>query len=415
MFLKRVVITGLGTINPLGKDVESFFANLDKGVSGATMIDRFDTTLFKSKFACQVQDFDPEAYGIGRKEANKNDRYAQFAIVTAEQAVKDSGIDLETADRSRMGVVIGSGVGGIETLTREIMDYSPEVPPRFSPFLIPKIITNIASGVVAIRLDLHGPNFAVTSACASGSHSIMEAASLIQLGRADVMLAGGSEAPISIPGVGGFNSMHALSSNNEEYLTASRPFDLTRDGFVMGEGAGVLVLEEYEHALARGAHIYAELVGCGYSADAYHMTAPDPEGTSAAMAMTQAIKDAGIAPSDIDYINLHGTSTKLGDAAELKAIKKVFGEDAYNVSMSSTKSMTGHLLGAAGAIESIICIHALRDGIIPPTINFKTPDPAIDYGLKLTLNAPEHREVRYALCNNFGFGGQNACLILKKY
>lgn len=413
MQIKRVVVTGLGTINPLGNDVQAFFSNLDKGVSGASIIDRFDTTLFKSRFACQIRDYNPESFGIDRKEARKTDKFTQYAVIAADEAVRDSKLNAEEEDLSRIGVLVGSGVGGIESLQAEMMEYNAEDGPRFSPFLIPKIITNIASGTIAIKYGFRGPNYSASSACASSSHCIGAAVDMIRLGRVDVMLAGGSEAPICIAGVGGFNALHALSTNNDEYLTASRPFDSTRDGFVMGEGAGVLVLEEYEHAVRRGARIYAEVAGSAFSCDAHHITAPDPEGTAASEAMTGALKDAGITPKEIDYINTHGTSTKLGDIAELGAIRKVFGDDAYNLVIDATKSMTGHLLGAAGAIEAIACIHSICDGIIPPTINFKEEDPDIDYRLNLSLNQATHRTVRYALSNNFGFGGQNACLILK--
>ena len=416
MFLKRVVVTGLGTINPIGNNVESYFSSLDRGKGGFKMIDRFDTTLFKSKFAAEIDGYNPEDYGFDRKEARKNDRYCQYALIAASQAIADSHLVLEEESPTRVGVVVGTGIGGIESLTADIKDFfiSEDGVPRFSPFLIPKIIPNIAAGQISIKYGLKGPCLSTSSACASSAHAICTASSLIQLGKADVVIAGGAEAPISIPGIGGFNSAKALSTNNEEYMTASRPFDLRRDGFVMGEGAGILVLEEYEHAVRRGAHIYAEFVGYGMTADAYHITAPDPEGAGAASAMALALEDAGITPDKIDYINAHGTSTKQGDLAELKAIKSIFGDEAYNLNISSTKSMTGHLLGAAGAVEAIACIHSIRDGIIPPTINFKEEDPEIDYRLNLTLNEAQRREVRYALSNNFGFGGQNVCLVLKK-
>ena len=411
--MKRVVITGLGTLNPLGNDIETYFSNLDKGRSGACPIDRFDASLFKTRFACQVSGFDPEQYGIDRKEARKTDRFAQFAMIAADQAIADSGLDFDAEDRNRIGVLVGSGIGGLETLTQEIGAYVPGEEPRFSPLLAPKIITNIASGLISIKYGLHGPNFSVSSACASAAHAFISAAFFIQGGLADVMICGASEAPITIPGVGGFNSLHAMSVNNDEYLTASRPFDRTRDGFVLGEGAGVLILEEYGHACRRGAPIYAELAGFGLSADAYHVTAPDPEGTYAALSMASALKNAGIAPEEVDYINAHGTSTKQGDVAELAAIRRVFGDAAYKVNVSSTKSMTGHLLGSAGAIEVQACLHAIRDGVIPPTINFREEDPEIDYRINLTLNEAQRRPVRVALCNNFGFGGQNATVVLK--
>jgi 3-oxoacyl-[acyl-carrier-protein] synthase II len=413
--MKRVVITGIGTINPLGTNVGMFFENLDRGISGARMIDRLDTTHFKTKFACQIPDFNPADYpeAIDPKEARRTDLFTQYAMVAAAEAVRDSGMDLSEMDLRRVGVVVGSGVGGINTYTEEIMDYIGSGRYRFSPFLIPKFITNIASGHIAIRYGFRGPNFGVSSACATSAHAILTAASQIQLGRADVMVSGGTEAPISIPGVGGFNAAHALSTNNEEYLTASRPFDKTRDGFVMGEGAAVLIVEEYEHAIRRGAHIYAEIVGIGMTCDAYHITAPREDGESAADAMELALREAGLTPADVDYINAHGTSTPLGDLAELRAIKSVFGDAAYKVNISSTKSMTGHMMGAAGAAEALACIHAICDGVIPPTINFQHEDENIDYRLNLTLNEKQERKVKVALSNNFGFGGQNASLVFK--
>lgn len=412
---KRVVITGIGTINPLGNNVEEFFQNLDRGISGARLIDRFDTFFFKTKFACQIPDYDPARFpdAIERKESRKTDAFTQYAMIAAAEAVRDSGLDLEETDLRRIGVVVGSGVGGINTYTEEIKDYFECGKPRFSPFLIPKFITNIASGHIAIKFGFRGPNFGVSSACATSAHAILTAASQIQLGRADVMISGGTEAPISIPGIGGFNSAHALSTNNEEYTTASRPFDRTRDGFVMGEGAAILVVEEYEHARKRGAKMYAEIAGFGMTCDAWHITAPREDGESAADAMELALQEAGLKPADVDYINAHGTSTPLGDLAELRAITRVFGDDVYKVNISSTKSMTGHMMGAAGAVEALACLHAIRDGVIPPTINFKEEDPAIDYRLKLTLNGLEKRAVRVALSNNFGFGGQNASLVFR--
>ena len=413
--MKRVVITGIGTINPLGTNVGMFFENLDQGISGARMIDRLDTTHFKTKFACQIPDFNPADYpeAIDPKEARRTDLFTQYAMVAAAEAVRDSGMDLSEMDLRRVGVVVGSGVGGINTYTEEIMDYIGSGRYRFSPFLIPKFITNIASGHIAIRYGFRGPNFGVSSACATSAHAILTAASQIQLGRADVMVSGGTEAPISIPGLGGFNAAHALSTNNEEFKTASRPFDKTRDGFVMGEGAAVLIVEEYEHAIRRGAHIYAEIVGIGMTCDAYHITAPREDGESAADAMELALREAGLTPADVDYINAHGTSTPLGDLAELRAIKSVFGDAAYKVNISSTKSMTGHMMGAAGAAEALACIHAICDGVIPPTINFQHEDENIDYRLNLTLNEKQERKVKVALSNNFGFGGQNASLVFK--
>jgi len=413
--MKRVVVTGIGTINPLGTNVGMFFENLDRGMSGARTIDRIDTTHFKTKFACQIPDFDPADYpeAIDPKEARRTDLFTQYAMIAAAEAVRDSKLDLSAMDLRRIGVVVGSGVGGINTYTEEMMDYATSGRYRFSPFLIPKFITNIASGHIAIKYGFRGPNFGVSSACATSAHAILTAASQIQLGRADVMVSGGTEAPISLPGIGGFNAAHALSTNNEEYLTASRPFDKTRDGFVMGEGAAVLIVEEYEHAIRRGASIYAEIVGIGMTCDAYHITAPREDGESAADAMEFALREAGLTPADVDYINAHGTSTPLGDMAELRAIKKVFGDSAYKVNISSTKSMTGHMMGAAGAAEALACLHAIRDGVIPPTINFRYEDEKIDYRLNLTLNEKQERKVRVALSNNFGFGGQNASLVFK--
>ena len=412
---KRVVVTGIGTINPLGSDVAEYFRNLDRGVSGARLIDRFDTTLFKTRFACEIPDYDPARFpeAIDRKEARKTDLFTQFAMIAAAEAVRDSKLDLDSIDQKRVGVVVGSGVGGINTLMAEAGSYIEAGEPRFSPFLVPKFITNIASGHIAIKYGFRGPNFGVSSACATSAHAILTAASQIQLGRADIMISGGTEAPISEPGIGGFNSAHALSTNNAEYQTASRPFDKTRDGFVMGEGAAILVVEEYEHALRRGAKIYAEIAGFGMTCDAWHITAPREDGESAADAMELALREAGLVPADVDYINAHGTSTPLGDKAELHAVKSVFGDDAYKVNISSTKSMTGHMMGAAGAVEALACIHAIRDGVIPPTINFKVEDEGIDYRLNLTLNEKQERTVRVAISNNFGFGGQNASLVFR--
>ena len=413
--MKRVVITGIGTINPLGTNVGTFFENLDRGMSGARMIDRIDTTHFKTKFACQIPDFDPADYpeAIDQKEARRTDLFTQYAMIAAAEAVRDSNLDLSAMDLRRIGVVVGSGVGGINTYTEEMVDFITSGRYRFSPFLIPKFITNIASGHIAIKYGFRGPNFGVSSACATSAHAILTAASQIQLGRADVMVSGGTEAPISLPGVGGFNAAHALSTNNEEYMTASRPFDKTRDGFVMGEGAAILIVEEYEHALRRGAHIYAEIAGFGMTCDAWHITAPREDGESAADAMKLALRAAGLTPADVDYINAHGTSTQQGDLAELRAIKSVFGDAAYKVNISSTKSMTGHMMGAAGAAEALACIHAIRDGVIPPTINFRQEDPQIDYRLNLTLCEKQERRVRVAVSNNFGFGGQNASLVFR--
>ncbi len=415
MELKRVVITGLGTINPLGNNIRDFFKNLQNGVSGASLIDRFDTSLFKTKFACEVKDFDPANFGIDRKEARKLDRFTLFALAATSEAIDDCKLDLEKVDKTRVGVIIGSGIGGIETLTQEIMGYCEGGNiPRFNPFLIPKLIPDIAAGCISIKYGFMGPNYATVSACASSAHAIGDSFNLIRLGKADVIVSGGAEAGITIPSVGGFNSAQALSTNNDEYMTASRPFDKTRDGFVLGEGSATVILEEYEHALKRGAHIYAEIIGVGMSADAHHITAPHPDGAGAILAMDAALKDASIKPGDVDYINVHGTSTPLGDIAELKAIESVFGESAYKLNISSTKSMTGHLIGAAGVVETLACIFAMEHGIIPPTINFKEEDPEIDYRLNLTLNKAQKREVNVAMNNTFGFGGHNSCLVFKK-
>ncbi len=411
---RRVVITGLGTLNPLGKTVEEYFNALDNGVSGAGPITRFDASEFVTKFACEVKDFDPLQY-IDRKEARKMDLYCQFAVVASDQAIADAALDLEKIDKSRVGVIIGSGVGGIETMTAEVSDFvNNGNKPRFNPFLIPKMIADIAAGFVSIKYGFMGPNFATVSACASSSHAIHSAYDMILLDEADMIITGGAEAAITIPGVGGFNSAKALSTRNDDPKTASRPFDKDRDGFVLGEGAGILVLEEYEHAKARGAKIYAELKGSGISADAYHITAPHPEGLGARAAMTIALKRAGVKPEEVDYINVHGTSTHLGDIAELKAIKDVFGDAVYNINISSTKSMTGHLLGAAGVIEAMACIHAINSGIIPPTINHFTDDPEIDPKLNLTFNKAQKRDVKIALTNTFGFGGHNSTMILAR-
>lgn len=416
MGLRRVVVTGLGTINPLGKTVEEYFSNLDKGVSGARLITSFDTTLFKTRFACTVEDFDPSRYGIERKELRRIDRFAQFAMAAAATALADSGLDLQKIDLDRAGVILGSGIGGIESLTEGIMDYcAGGCIPRFSPFLITKMISDMAPGLISIKYGFAGPNYTTTSACASSSHAMGDALNLIRLGRADIILTGGAEAPVSVPSIGGFDASKALSTNNDEYATASRPFDRTRDGFVMGEGSAVLVFEELEHALARGARIYAEVAGAGMSADAYHITAPLPDGSGAVKVMRLALEDAGLRPEDVDYINVHGTSTPLGDVAELKAVKSLFGEYAYKLNISSTKSMHGHLLGAAGAVEALACIHAIRDSIVPPTINFRYEDPDIDYNLNLTLNKAQKRTVKVALNNTFGFGGHNSCLVFKAY
>lgn len=411
---RRVVVTGIGCLTPIGNTISDFFKALDEGISGAGPITRFDASLFTTKFACEVKDFDPTKF-MNIKEARKMDRYCQFAMVASDQAITDSGIDSENIDKTRVGVIIGSGVGGIETMTTEISEYVVNNEgPRFSPFLIPKMIADMASGLVSIKYGFMGPNYSTVSACASSSHALHNSYNLIKYGEADIVVTGGAEAAVTIPGVGGFNAAKALSTRNDDPKTASRPFDKDRDGFVLGEGAAILVLEEYEHAKARGAKIYAELKGCGISADAYHITAPHPEGKGAINAMRIAIDCAGLSPEDIDYINVHGTSTPLGDIAELKAIKEVFGESAYKLNISSSKSMMGHLLGAAGAAETLVCIHAINDSIIPPTINHFTDDENIDPKLNLTFNKAQKREVRNALNNTFGFGGHNSCLIIGK-
>ncbi len=411
---RRVVVTGLGALTPIGNNIQDFFKALDEGRSGAAPITRFDASKFNTRFACEVKDFDPAQF-MNIKEARKMDRYCQLAMVASDQAIADSGLDLEKVDKSRVGVIIGSGVGGIETMTNEISEFvSGNGEPRFSPFLIPKMIADMASGLVSIKYGFMGPNYATVSACASSSHAIHNSFKLIKYDEADVIVVGGAEAAVTIPGVGGFNSAKALSTRNDSPETASRPFDKDRDGFVLGEGAAILVLEEYEHAKARGAKIYAEIMGCGITADAHHITAPHPDGFGAIEAMRIALKTSGLKPEDIDYINVHGTSTPLGDIAELKAIKEVFGEAAYKLNISSSKSMMGHLLGAAGAAETLVCIHAINDNIIPPTINHFTDDENIDPKLNLTFNKAQKREVKYALNNTFGFGGHNSCLIVGK-
>lgn len=415
MELKRVVVTGLGAVTPLGNSVPEYWSNLIKGVSGAGPITRFDASKFKTQFACEVKNFDPGMY-FDRKEARKQDLYSHFAIAAADEAIKDSGINLEQVNLARFGVIWGSGIGGVETFYKESAEYARgDGTPRFNPFFIPKMIGNIAGGQISIRYGLRGPNYTAVSACASSTNSIIDAFNYIRLGKADIFVTGGSEAAINETGVGGFNAMHAMSTRNDDPQGASRPFDAGRDGFVLGEGAGAIILEEYEHAVARGAKIYAEMAGGGMSADAYHLTAPHPEGLGAIAVMTETLSDANMKPEDVDYINVHGTSTPLGDATELKAIQKVFGEHAYSMNISSTKSMTGHLLGAAGVIEAIASILAVKNNTIPPTINNTTVDPEIDPKLNLTLNKAQEREVKVALSNTFGFGGHNASVIFKKY
>ncbi|MBP8849778.1 MAG: beta-ketoacyl-ACP synthase II [Breznakibacter sp.] len=413
MELKRVVVTGLGAITPIGNTVDEFWTNLVNGVSGAATITRFDPTNFKTKFACEVKNFDPLAY-FDRKEAKKLDMFAQFAIIAAEQAVNDAKFDLEKIDHDRVGVVWGAGIGGLNTFLEEVRGYiEGGSVPRFNPFFIPKMIADIASGHISMKYGFRGPNFGTVSACASSTNALADAYNLIRLGKADVFIAGGSEASINEAGVGGFNALQALSTRNDDPKTASRPFDKGRDGFVMGEGGAGIILEEYEHAVKRGAKIYCEMIGAGMTADAYHLTAPHPEGLGAKNVMLSALSDNNTPVDVVDYINVHGTSTPLGDIAETKAILAVFGEQAYKMNISSTKSMTGHLLGATGAIEAIACILAIRDQIIPPTINHFELDEAIDSKLNLTFNKAQKREVRAALSNTFGFGGHNASVLFR--
>lgn len=418
MELKRVVVTGLGAVTPLGNTPEETWENMVKGVSGAAPITLFDATNFKTQFACEVKNWNPNEW-IDRKDARKMDRYAQLAMASAVQGVKDSGLDLDQVDKNRVGVIYGVGIGGIKTFEEEASYYAlnKEKGPRFSPFFIPKMIADIAAGQISIHFGFHGPNFTTTSACASSNNALADAFNLLRLGKADVIVAGGAEAAICECGVGGFNAMKALSTRNDDPTHASRPFSASRDGFVMGEGAGCLILEELEHAKARGARIYAEMVGEGESADAYHLTASHPEGLGAKLVMEAALADAQLRPEDIDYINVHGTSTHVGDISEAKAIKEVFGEHAYKLNISSTKSMTGHLLGAAGAVEALACVKAVSEDIVPPTINHdeEDKDPEIDYALNYTFNQAQKRTVRAALSNTFGFGGHNACVIFKKY
>lgn len=412
--MKRVVVTGIGTINPLGNNIQEYWANLENGVSGCELITSFDTSKFKTKFACTVKNFDPNNY-FDRKEVKKLDPYTQFAMVAVEEAMKDSGINPEAIDLDMAGVIWASGIGGLQTLTEEMRGYfGGDGTPRFSPFFIPRMIADIAAGYISMKYGFRGPNFSTVSACASATNGIICALDVIRTGKANIIISGGSEASVNEVGVAGFNALQALSTNNEEYKSASRPFDATRDGFVMGEGAGCLILEEYEHAKARGAKIYCELVGGGMSADAYHLTAPHPEGLGARKVMENALRNAGMKPEDIDYINVHGTSTPLGDIAEIKAIIQVFGDHAYKLNISSTKSMTGHLLGAAGAIEALAAVMAVYKDVVPPTINLKQVDPEIDSRLNLTPNVAQKRTVRAALSNTFGFGGHNASIIVKK-
>lgn len=415
MQLRRVVVTGMGALTPIGNDVQSFFNGLRSGTSGAGLITHFDTEKFKVKFACEVKNFAAENF-FDRKEARKMDPFTQFAMVAADEAIHHSGLLQQSYNPDRVGVIWGAGIGGLTTFFAEIVDYAKgDGTPRFSPFFIPKMIVDIAPGYISIKHGFRGPNFATVSACASSTHAMIDAFNYIRLGKADVIVTGGSEASVNEPSVGGFSNMKALSERNDDFLTASRPFDKDRDGFVMGEGAAAMILEDYEHAKARGAKIYAEIVGGGMTADAYHLTAPHPEGLGACNVMKAALEDAEMKPSDIDYINVHGTSTPLGDIAESKAILSVFGENAYNLNISSTKSMTGHLLGGAGAIESLACILAVSEDIIPPTINHFTDDPEFDPNLNFTFNVAQKRTVRAALSNTFGFGGHNASVIFKKF
>ena len=415
MELKRVVVTGLGTINPLGNTIPEYWESLANGVSGCEMITRFDTSKFKTKFACEVKNYDPGTY-FDRKEARKLDKYSQFALVAADEAFKDSKIELDKINLDRAGVIWASGIGGIDTFLEEVRGYvQGDGTPRFSPFFIPKMIADIAAGHISIKYGFRGPNYCTVSACASSTHAMINAFDNIRLGKADLMVTGGSESAINEAGVGGFNAMQALSTNNENYKTASRPFCATRDGFVMGEGSGALIVEEHNHAIARGAKIYAEIIGSGMTADAHHLTAPHPEGIGARNVMSNAIKEAGVDPSVIDYVNVHGTATPLGDIAETKAIMEVFGEHAFKLNISSTKSMTGHLLGAAGVVEAIACIFAINKSVIPPTINLQQQDEHIDSRLNLTFHKAQNREVNYAISNTFGFGGHNASILMKKF
>jgi 3-oxoacyl-[acyl-carrier-protein] synthase II len=415
--LRRVVVTGLGALTPVGNDVTTSWTNLVNGVSGAARITKFDPEHFKTQFACEVKGFEVGEY-IDRKDARKMDLFTQYAVVTAEMALKDAGLSVEEGnlDPDRAGVIWGSGIGGFQTFMNEAKNfYTGDGTPRFSPFFIPMMITDIAPGHISIRNNLRGPNYATVSACASSTHALIDAFNTIRLGKADVVVTGGSEAAVTEGGIGGFNALKALSTRNDEATKASRPFDATRDGFVLGEGGAGIILEDLEHAKARGAKIYCEMVGGGMTADAHHITAPHPEGFGARNVMKNALDDAGLRPEDIDYVNVHGTSTPLGDVAEIKAIQQVFGDSAYKLNISSTKSMTGHLLGAAGAVEAMACILAIVDQVVPPTINHEHADPELDSGLNFTLNKAERREVRAALSNTFGFGGHNASVVFKAY
>jgi 3-oxoacyl-[acyl-carrier-protein] synthase II len=414
MDLKRVVVTGIGAITPIGKNINAFWEGLSKGVSGSAMISRFDTAHFRTKFACEVKDYDPNDY-FDRKEARKMDYFTQFALIAANEAVGDSGIELGKINLDRAGIIWAAGIGGLKTIGDEIISFADNNRvPRFSPFLIPKLIPDITAGHLSILYGFRGPNYATVSACASATNAIIDAFHLIQLGKVDIFISGGSEAAITEVGMGGFSSMKAISERNDDPGTASRPFDRDRDGFVMGEGAGALIIEEYEHAKARGAKIYCELIGSGLSADAYHITAPHPDGIGARLVMKNALEDAKIAPEEIDYINVHGTSTPLGDISEVLAIKDVFGDHAYNLNISATKSMTGHLLGASGGIEAIVCILAMQNNLVPPTINHFTDDENLDNNLNFTFNKAQPREINVALSNTFGFGGHNTSVVFRK-
>ena len=415
MALRRVVVTGLGALTPIGNNVKSYWDGLVSGRSGADLITYFDTSKFKTNFACELKEFDALNH-FERKEARKLDKFAQYAVVCSDEALLDSGINLDKIDRTRVGVIWGSGIGGFETIQNEMINFSEgDGTPRFNPFFIPKLIPDIAPGVISIRHGLKGPNFATVSACASSANSLIDSLNYIRLGYSEVIVCGGSEAGVTIAGIGGFNAVQALSKRNDDPKTASRPFDIDRDGFVLGEGGGCLILEELEHAKARGAKIYAEVGGAGLSADAYHMTAPHPDGEGAISVMKNCLKDADIKPDEVDTINMHGTSTPLGDKAEAKAIKEVFGDHAYNININSTKSMTGHLLGAAGAIEAISCVLSIKYGIVPPTINHFNDDPEIDNKLNFTFNKAQKRKVSVAMSNSFGFGGHNACVLIKEF
>ncbi|NQX85393.1 MAG: beta-ketoacyl-ACP synthase II [Flavobacteriaceae bacterium] len=414
MNLRRVVVTGLGALTPIGNTKEAYWDGLLKGKSGAAPITYFDTEKFKTKFACELKNFNVTDF-INRKDARKMDRFAQYAMVASDEAIADAQLDLEQVDKLRVGVIWGAGIGGLETFQNEVINFSEgDGTPRFNPFFIPKMIADIAPGNISIKHGFMGPNYTTVSACASSANAMIDALNYIRLGHCDVIVTGGSEAAVTIAGMGGFNAMHALSTRNESPETASRPFDATRDGFVLGEGAGAIILEDYEHAKARGAKIYAELVGGGLSSDAHHMTAPHPDGIGVIAVMENCLRNAGMQPEDVDAINTHGTSTPLGDVAELKAIKKIFGDHAKNININSTKSMTGHLLGAAGAIEAIASILSIEHGVIPPTINHTTDDEKIDPELNLTLNTAQERDVKVVMSNTFGFGGHNACVLFKK-